>query len=185
MTDLKSLKNKSIAIMVTDGFEEIELTAPLEELQSYGAKVDIVADKPQIRSWKNKTWGDEFDTDRLLESFNSDDYDVLILPGGVINTDKLRRNKEAVEIVASFNKQGKLIAAICHGPQMLIEADLLRNKSVTGHFAIKKDIQNAGGNYGDYSVVKDENLITARGASDVSAFLKKIIGVLKVTNDSY
>ena len=174
-----SLRDKKIAIITTDGFEEIELTAPMEELKGYGAEVQIVADSTEVRSWKNKNWGAKFNVDLSLHSLKTDDYDALIIPGGVINADKLRRNEKAVEIIRKFHEEKKLIAAICHGPQLLIEADLVKNKEMTSHPALKTDMINAGAKYENHGVVTDNNFITAQGANDVSSFLKKITAVLK------
>jgi protease I len=178
MQQVKNLKDKTVAILATDGFEEIELTAPQEELAGYEATIHIISDKPKIRSWKNKQWGNEFSTDRLLDAANISDYDMLILPGGVINSDKLRRNEKAVDIIKKFYDEDKFIAAICHGPQILIETGLVKGKTITAHHAIKTDLKNAGANYEDLGALRDGNIITARGAQDVSEFLKKIIEVL-------
>lgn len=183
MAQVQNLKNKKIAILATDGFEEIELTAPYEELKSDGAKIEIVSDKEKIKSWKNREWGKEFETDRLLEKANVNDYDALIIPGGVINPDKLRRNKRAVEFINDFNRQKKLIASICHGPQLLIEAGLVKDRSVTGFHSIKTDIINAGGKYEDTAVLTDGNIVTSRNPDDIPSFLKKITGILKVEED--
>lgn len=180
MQELKILKDKKIAILATDGFEEIELSAPQEELSDYGATVHIVSDKPKIRSWKNKQWGNEFESDRLLDAAKVSDYEMLIIPGGVINADKLRRNKKAIDFIKQFDDQGKLIAAICHGPQLLIECNLVKGKNLTSHQAIKTDMKNAGAHYENFSVLKDGNIITAQKADDVSSFLKKVIDSLKM-----
>lgn len=176
------LKDKAIAIIATDGFEEIELTAPLEELAGYGATIHIISDKPKIKSWKNKEWGSEFKSDRLLDAANFNEYDMLILPGGVINSDKMRRDKNLAKKIKEFYQEGKFIAAICHGPQLLIEAGLVEGNTLTAHYAIKTDLINAGANYEDYGVLRHGNIITARGADDVSTFLKKIISILKLKN---
>ncbi len=182
MSDVKILEGKKIAILVTDGFEEIELTAPKQELEEYGATVHIISDNTRVRSWKKREWGSEFNTDRSIETAQWDEYDALILPGGVINTDRLRRNSDVVRIIKDFDNAAKLIAAICHGPQLLIEAGLVKGRNMTSHRAIATDMKNAGADYEDYGLLVDENFITARGAEDVSAFLKKIIGILKVQN---
>ncbi len=178
MQEVEKLKDKTIAILATDGFEEIELAGPKKELEQYGATVHLVADKTKITSWKKKQWGHVFEVDKLIANTSSEGYDALIIPGGVINADKLRRSKKAVEIIQSFNNENKLIAAICHGPQLLIEAGLVKGKTVSGHHAIKTDLINAGANYEDLSVAADNNIVTARGADDVPSFLKKIIGIL-------
>jgi len=176
---MKKLEDKAIAILASDGFEEIELTAPLEALSGYGATVHIVSDKPKIRSWRNKRWSSEFESDKLLEAADVKDYDMVIIPGGVINADKLRRNEKAIDFIQKFDKENKPIGAICHGPQLLIEAGLLKGKTLASHHAIKTDIKNAGAIYKDINVLKSENIISARGPEDIPAFLKKLIGVLE------
>jgi protease I len=118
----------------------------------------------------------------MLEAANVRDYDMLILPGGVINSDKLRRNEKAIEFIKKFNNEKKFIAAICHGPQLLIEAGLVKGKTLAAHHAIKTDMKNAGANYKEYGVLKDKNIISAKGAENISSFLKKIIASLKITN---
>jgi protease I len=180
MTATKFLKKMNIAILATDGFEEIELTAPMEELRSYGATVDIVSEKENIKSWKNRDWGSEFKTDALLREARVEDYDTLILPGGTINPDRLRRNEKALEFIREFNRQEKLIAAICHGPQLLIEADLLRDKSATSFHSIRTDMINAGAKWEDSAVVRDGNIVTSQNPDTIPAFLKKILDILKL-----
>ncbi|MFW5657171.1 MAG: type 1 glutamine amidotransferase domain-containing protein [Bacteroidota bacterium] len=180
MDQVQNLKNKKVAILVTDGFEEIELKAPYDELKSNGATVHIVSDKGKIKSWKDRDWGEEFNTDQLLDKAEINDYDMLILPGGTINPDLLRRNADAVEFVRQFNETGKPIAAICHGPQMLIEAGIVEGREVTSFFSVKTDLINAGAKWRDATVVESGNLITSRNPGDIPAFLKKIINVLKV-----
>jgi protease I len=172
--------DKTIAILATDGFEEIELTAPKEELENQGFLVHIVSDKPEIRSWQKGDWGKEFQVDVLLENLNPRDYQALVIPGGVINPDKLRRNAHAVEIIRDFDRQHKVIAAICHGPQLLIEADLVKGRNMTSHLALKTDMKNAGAMFEDIGVIKDNNYITAQGPDDVTAFTGKIIESLMV-----
>ncbi len=174
-----SLDNKNIAILATNGFEEIELTAPLEELKNYGAKVSIVSDQEIITAWRKTKWSKDIKADYLIDDFEINGYDALLIPGGVINSDKLRRKSKAVEIVKEFNDKNKLVAAICHGPQMLIEANLVQNKEVTGHNAIKTDLINAGANYSENKVIKDENMVTAQSDKDVAGFLKMVVNSLK------
>jgi protease I len=173
------LEKFNIAILATDGFEQIELTAPLDELRSYGATVHILSEKETIRSWKNRDWGSEYKADAVLKNANAGDYDVLILPGGTINPDRLRRNKEAIEFIREFDRQEKLIAAICHGPQLLIEAGLLEGKEATSFHSIKTDMINAGADWKDTVVVRDGNIITSQNPDTIPAFLKMIIDILK------
>ncbi|MFW5644939.1 MAG: DJ-1/PfpI/YhbO family deglycase/protease [Bacteroidota bacterium] len=175
----KTLTDKKVAILATNGFEEIELTAPKKELEGYGATVEILSNEHKIKSWDKTNWGQDFQTDKLIKHANVDDYDALILPGGVINGDKLRRDEEAVQMIKTFSMKNKLIAAICHGPQLLIEADLVNGKKLTSHPAIKTDIKNAGASYLEIGVAEDENLITAQGPNDISGFMKKIYEYLK------
>lgn len=179
MKNKETLKGKSIAIMATDGFEEVELTVPKEELENHGATVHILGENPSIKSWHKKQWGRDFNTDAIIGQADPAKYDVLILPGGVLNSDRLRRNNEAVEFVKTFSSKNKLIAAICHGPQLLIEADLVESKKMTAHHAIKTDMINAGAIYQANRVVQDNNFITAMGAGDVPDFVNRIIVYLK------
>lgn len=179
MKNQETLKAKRVAIMATDGFEEVELTVPKEELEKQGAIVHIIAENSRIKSWDKKQWGKDFDTNVLIDKADPGEYDALVLPGGVINSDRLRRNKAAIALVKEFNSKKKLIAAICHGPQLLIEADLVKNRVMTSHHAIKTDMINAGANYQDNRVVQDNSFITAMGAGDVSAFVNQIIAYLK------
>jgi protease I len=180
MDKTTNVLNKSIAILATDGFEEIELTTPKEELENQGFRVHLVSDKLTIISWQKGDWGKEFHVDVLLENLNPRDYHALVIPGGVINPDKLRRNALAVELIRDFDRQHKLIAAICHGPQLLIEADLVKGKNMTSHRALRTDMKNAGAMYEDIGVIKDNNYITAQGPDDVMAFSGKIIESLMV-----
>ncbi len=179
----KTLEGKKVAILATDGFEEVELKSPMEELRAAGADVQIVSEKPRIRSWHNRDWHEDFKVDVLLEDADPESYDMLLIPGGVINPDRLRRNKEAVDFIRNFNKTGKLIASICHGPQMLIEADLVRGKKLTSFHSIKKDLINAGADWEDSAVVIDGNLITSRHPGDIPSFMKKINGILKIEEE--
>jgi protease I len=179
MKNKEILKGKSIAIMATDGFEEVELTVPKEELEKHGVIVHIIAEDSRIKSWNKKKWGKDFDTNILVDKADPGEYDAIVLPGGVINSDRLRRNKAAIALVKEFSMKKKLIAAICHGPQLLIEADLVINSTMTSHHAIKTDMTNAGANYQNKRVVQDDNFITAMGAGDVSDFVNQIISYLK------
>jgi len=172
---MKELENKRIAFLVTDGFEEIEMTEPRKIFEAEEAKIDLIADKAQVKSWDNKKWNKDFKVDKLLSEVNPDDYDALVLPGGVINPDKLRRNDAAVAFVQEFNQQGKVIGAICHGPQMLIEAGIVKDKAVTSNVALKTDLENAGGVWVDADAVVDKNLVTSRHPGDIPSFTKKII----------
>ena len=179
MTEFSQYKDKKVAILATDGFEEVELTGPMEELKNNGARVDIISEKDRIMSWKDRKWGKEFNVDVKIEDTKVDEYDILILPGGVINPDRLRRNKEAVALIREFHKRNKFIAAICHGPQMLIEADLVNGKKMTSFHSIRKDLVNAGARWEDNPVVHDDWLITSRNPGDIPSFMKKLNDVLQ------
>jgi protease I len=172
---MKELDGKRIAFLVTDGFEEVEMTEPRKIFEAEDAKVDLIADKARVKSWDKKEWHEEFEVDKLLSEVKTEDYDALILPGGVINPDKLRRNDAAVAFVQEFNQEEKPIGAICHGPQMLIEADIIKDKAVTSNEALKTDMENAGGMWVDADAVVDMNLVTSRHPGDIPSFTKKII----------
>ena len=176
---MQEIQNTKVAIMATDGFEEIELSLPQDKLIESGIIVHIVSDKPILKSWDKKQWYKDFKVDHLIGEANAKNYAMLLLPGGVLNADKLRRNSKAVEWIKEFKKQDKFIAAICHGPQLLIEADLVKGKKVTSHYAIKTDMINAGAAYSDKKVIRHDKFITAQGAEDTEEFTKEIISALK------
>lgn len=173
---MSRLNNKKVAILATHGFEESELTSPKQALEEAGAHVDVVSlEKGSIKAWKGKDWGQEIPVDKLLSDVDADDYDALMLPGGVMNPDKLRMKKEAVAFAARFFEQGKPIAAICHGPQTLIETDMLRGREVTSYPSLKTDLENAGATWVDKEVVVDQGLVTSRTPDDLPAFNRKMI----------
>ena len=168
------LSDKNIAILVTNGFEEVELTEPRKALEKAGATTYIVSpEKMTVSSWDHNNWGSEFEVDVLLEEASVQDYDGLLLPGGVINPDQLRTNDQAIQFVAQFLHKGKPIAAICHGPQILIETKELKGRTMTSYHSIKTDLINAGANWVDEEVVVDSGLTTSRSPDDISAFNKK------------
>ena len=174
MTD--KLADKQIAILATDGFEEVELTHPREALEDAGAHTHLVAPgKEPIQAWDHGNWSDEYEVDIALGSANPKNYDGLVLPGGVMNPDQLRKNKKAIEFVAQFLHQGVPIAAICHGPQLLIETKEIDGKTMTSYPSIKTDLQNAGANWVDEEVVVDKGLTTSRSPEDLPAFNRKMI----------
>jgi protease I len=175
----KELTNTKVAILVANGFEQSELTVPLERLRAAGARVDIVSpEKGKVKGWKHTDWGDEFDVDLALDDASADDYDALVLPGGQMNPDFLRSNDTAVEFVREFVESGKPTAAICHGPWTLVEADVVRGRRLTSYHSIKTDIRNAGGEWMDGEVVVDGNLVTSRKPDDLEAFSSKLIEVI-------
>lgn len=172
----QALNNKKVAILVTDGFEESEFVQPLESLKQAGAEVEVVSLKGgMVKSWSGKNWGKEYSVDRTTEEANSHDYDALVLPGGVMNPDKLRMNQDAVNFVTGFFDDGKPIAAICHGPWTLIETGELKGRTVTSYPSLKTDLLNAGANWVDEEVVVDNGLVTSRNPGDLPAFCKKMI----------
>ena len=172
---MTTLKNKKIAILTETGFEEIELTSPKSALEAAGAIVEIVSLQKIVTSWKDDKWGTDFRVDKDLQKANSDDYDALMIPGGVINPDKMRREKSYVYFVEEFLEAGKPVAAICHGPQLLIETGLLKNRDMTSFPSIKTDLINAGANWMDKEVVVDNGLVTSRSPADLEAFNKKML----------
>lgn len=170
------LKGKRIAVVATDGFEQSELTEPLKALRDAGAAVDVVAPgREPIQGMRHHDKGDRVDVDRTLDEARAADYDGLVLPGGVANPDALRTNKRAVAFVKHFFEAQKPVAAICHGPWTLIEADVVRGRTMTSWPSLKTDIRNAGGNWVDQEVVVDHGLITSRKPDDLPAFCRKTI----------
>lgn len=173
---MKDLSGKKIAILATNGFEESELFEPMKALEKSGAEIHIIApEKGKIKAWDKNDWGKSIKVDVTIDDAKVIDYDALVLPGGVINPDKLRRYPKAVDFVHQFFNKNKLVAAICHGPQLLIEADLVRGRKLTSFSSIKKDLQNAGANWIDKEVVVDGNLLTSRSPEDLKVFSDTII----------
>jgi protease I len=171
-----SLKNKRVAILATDGFEYVELVEPKKALEEAGARTEVVSPKTgQIKGWNHTDWGDSVQVDVPLKSANSNNYDALLLPGGVMNPDHLRQDVAAVQFVKGFFEAQKPVAAICHGPWMLVEAGVVRGRKVTSWPSLQTDIRNAGGEWVDREVVTDHGLVTSRKPADIPAFNKKII----------
>ena len=172
----RDLKGKKVAILVADGYEQSELVEPRKALDQAGAKTQIISPKKvEVRGWKETEWGDSVKVDVPLESAKPDDYDALLLPGGVKNPDTLRTIPTAVEFVKSFFSAGKPVAAICHGPQMLIEADVVEGRRLTSFPSIKTDLINAGAEWTDQAVVTDQGLVTSRRPADIPQFNEKMI----------
>lgn len=177
---MQQLKQRRIAILVTDGFEESELTEPKKALEAAGAKVDVISpDRKEVRSWSNQDWGKKFPVDKGLGEVDASEYDGLVLPGGVMNPDKLRINQKAVTFVKNLFSEGKPIAAICHGPWTLIETGGLSGRRVTSYPSLKTDLVNAGAEWFDKEVVVDEGLVTSRRPGDLPAFCEKMIEEFK------
>ncbi|MDM4768983.1 type 1 glutamine amidotransferase domain-containing protein [Solimonas sp. SE-A11] len=170
------LEGKRVAILATDGFEQSELLEPLKALREAGATAEIVSPKSgRIRGWKHTDWGQEVDVDVELAKADADDYDALVLPGGVMNPDHLRANRSAVQFVKDFNDAKKPIAAICHGPWTLIEAGAVKGRQITSWPSLRTDLTNAGAQWVDQEVVTDRGLVTSRKPDDLPAFCRKMI----------
>jgi protease I len=173
---MEKLKGKKVAILATDGFEHSELISPKEHLTNHGAEVHIVSPKKDsIKSWKDGNWGVDMNVDKMVTDADSSEYHALVIPGGVINPDKLRRDDRSVDFVREFFKQHKPVASICHGPQMLIEAEVVDGRRVTSFHSIATDLKNAGAKWEDSEVVTDQGLVTSRSPEDLEAFNGKLI----------
>ena len=171
-----TLNGKRVAILATDGVEQVELTEPRKALDQAGAKTVVVSPKSgKIKGWQHDHWGDEIPVDASLESANADTFDALLLPGGVMNPDHLRQNKQAVQFVRRFFEAGKPVAAICHGPWLLVEADVVRGRMLTSWPSLKTDIRNAGGEWVDRAVATDQKLVTSRQPDDLPKFCAKLV----------
>jgi protease I len=172
----KTLSGKTIAILATDGFEEVELAEPKKALDKAGATIHVVAPHSgEIKGWKHTEWGRNAKVDKELNEVSFEDYDALLLPGGVINPDKLRMDTRAVAFVKKFFDIGKPVASICHGPWMLIEAEVVKGRTLTSWPSLQTDLRNAGANWVDEVVVVDGNLTTSRKPEDLPTFIKTMI----------
>jgi len=172
-TELEGLR---VAILATDGFEQDELLQPRKALDAAGATTEVVSpNSGEIKGWKHKEWGDTVSVDRTLDSVNPTRYHALLLPGGVMNPDRLRMNEKAVAFVRHFVESNKPIAAICHGPWTLIEAGAVKGRTMTSWPSLKTDLQNAGATWVDREVVVDSGLVTSRKPDDLPAFNRKMI----------
>lgn len=175
-----SLTGKKVAILTENGFEEVELTSPKKALEEAGATVDIVSPQQQkVKAWDKDHWSIELPVDVQINNANADDYDALLLPGGVMNPDKLRMNQKAVEFAQQFIDEGKPIAAICHGPQLLIETGFVKGKTMTSYPSLRTDLENAGANWQDKEVIVDNGFVTSRSPKDLDAFNKKMVEEFK------
>ena len=170
------LKDKRIAILATDGFEQSELEVPRRALDDAGARTVLVSPNGgQITGWTEKNWGTAIAVDLLLEAARVDDFDALLIPGGVMNPDQLRTDPRAVDLVRRFFESGKPMAAICHGPWLLVEADVVRGRTLTSWPSLRTDIENAGGDWVDREVVTEDGLVTSRKPADLSAFCARML----------
>ncbi len=172
----KQLLGKRVAILATDGVERVELLEPRKALDEAGARTVVVSPKTgKIKGWEHGQWGDDILVDQSLDNVRADDFDALLLPGGVMNPDRLRQNENAVQFVRSFFDAGKPVAAICHAPWMLVEAVVVAGRTLTSWPSLRTDIRNAGGEWVDREVVTDEGLVTSRKPDDIPAFNRKMI----------
>lgn len=173
---MASLNGKKIAILTDNGFEEVELTSPKKALEAAGAKVDIVSpQKEKVKAWDHDHWSIEIPVDVQVEQASPEAYDGLVLPGGVLNPDQLRLNKASIDFTRQFLDSGKPVAAICHGPQLLIETGALKGKKITSYPSLKTDLENAGASWFDKEVVVDNGLVSSRTPNDLEAFNKKML----------
>jgi protease I len=173
---MPEITRAKVVILATHGFEQSELMVPQRKLREAGAQVVVVSpEKGQIRGWKEKDWGESVSVDMSLGEISADDYDALLLPGGQINPDLLRINAQALQLIRDFLDAGKVVAAICHAPWLLIEVDAVRDRQVTSYKSIRTDVINAGGKWLDREVVTDRGIITSRNPGDLDAFCSKII----------
>jgi protease I len=172
----KDITGKRVAVLVDHGFEQVELEKPLEALRAAGAETIIVSPQDgKVKGWQHTDWGDEFDVDMNLDRANADDFDALVLPGGQMNPDNLRLNARAVSFARAFFDAGKPVAAICHGPWLLVEADVVRGRRVTSWPSIRTDLRNAGAEWVDEAVVVDSGLVTSRKPEDLPQFNRKMV----------
>jgi protease I len=171
-----NLEGKRVAILATHGFEQSELEKPKAALEEAGATTTVISpEEGEIKGWDEDDWGNTVKVDEVLDDADANEFDALLLPGGVQNPDTLRTVPKAVEFVRSFFEAGKPVAAICHGPQILIEADVVKDRKLTSFPSIKTDLTNAGANWVDAEVVTDQGLVTSRKPADIPAFNAKMI----------
>ena len=172
----RNVDGKKVAILTENGFEEVELTSPMNALEQAGATVHIISpQKEKVKAWNTDHWSIELPVDKQVKDASPEDYDMLLLPGGVLNPDKTRQDKDCIAFAQYFLEQGKPLAAICHGPQLLIETGMLEGRTMTSYPSLKTDLKNAGVNWVDKEVVVDNGLVTSRSPEDLEAFNKKVI----------
>ena len=177
---MSMLTGKKVAILTESGFEEVELTSPKKALEDAGAEVEIVSpQKEKVKAWAHDHWSIELPVDVNVEEADPNDYDALMIPGGVLNPDKMRLNDKCVEFAQQFLQDGKPVAAICHGPQLLIETGMLEGRNITSYPSVKTDMINAGAIWTDREVIVDNGLVTSRSPKDLEAFNKKMIEEIK------
>ena len=176
MENGQKLQGKKVAALMTEGFELAEYIEPRKALEEAGATVHLIAPQGgEVKAWDESDWGDSFPVDLPLDGADPNQYDALLLPGGAMNPDKLRMQPKAVQFVKSFFEQKKPVGAICHAPWLLIEADVVRGRTVTSYPSLQTDLRNAGANWVDQEVVTDMGLVTSRKPDDIPAFSRKLI----------
>jgi protease I len=177
---MATLSGKKVAIITENGFEEVELTSPKKALEEAGAQVDIVSPQQKnVKAWNHDHWSIELPVNVQIDKAKPEDYDALMIPGGVLNPDQMRMNAKCVEFAQRFLEEGKPIAAICHGPQLLIETGLINGRTMTSYWSLRTDMQNAGVDWVDKEVVVDNGLVTSRSPKDLEAFNRKMIEEIK------
>jgi deglycase len=180
-----ALQGKKVAILATDGFEQSELLEPRKALDEAGATTQVVSPaEGKVRGWNHKEWGNEVPVDVSLDSAQAEEFDALLLPGGVMNPDQLRMNSKAVEFVKHFTEAAKPVASICHGPWTLIEAGAVRGRTMTSWPSLKTDLKNAGATWVDKEVVSDKGLVTSRKPDDLPAFNREMIRLFSEATES-
>ncbi len=173
---MTAIAQARILIIATNGFEQSELEVPRDKLKEAGVKVTIASpDGKQIKGWQKGDWGQPVAVDMAIKDAKEGDYNALVIPGGVMNPDKLRVDEDAMALVKAFLESGKPVAAVCHGPWLLVQADALKGRQATSYKTIRKDVENAGATWVDQEVVVDNGIITSRSPDDLPAFVSKII----------
>lgn len=177
---MSALAGKNILILATHGFEQSELEVPQADLKAAGATVHVASpESGEIKGWDNKDWGRAVKVDKALDAVDASAYDAIVLPGGQMNPDTLRGNDKALALIKSFFDQGKVVAAVCHGPWLLIDTGIAKGRKVTSYKTIKQDLINAGATWEDKEVVTDKGVVTSRKPDDLPAFVAKIIEEVK------
>lgn len=165
-----------ILIIAANGFEQSELEVPRDRLRAAGATVQVASpDGKPVRGWKDKDWGEQVTADLAIRDARTEGYDALVIPGGQINPDLLRVDADAMRLVKSFLQSGRVVAAVCHGPWLLVEADALKDRKATSYKSIRKDVENAGAQWLDQAVVTDRGIVTSRSPQDLEPFVEKIV----------
>ncbi len=173
---MAQLESRRVAFLVTDGFEESELLEPVEAIREAGGEAVVITPGGEpARAWSDGEWGEERTADMSLEDSHAEDFDALVLPGGVLNPDSLRTHEGAMRFVKSFVELGRPVGAICHGPWSLVEADVVRNRTVTSWPSLRTDLENAGARWVDKEVVADDGLVTSRNPADLPAFCDTVV----------